>query len=565
MPHCLHKISPPPSFSICLLDMEAPLGDHPVLWSVAIFTFTTLYFRIQILLNEKKRASPRYGGGGPMKAYSAEDITVASTFSSSQTSRPEDRDLRSKLQMCEKVIESLQSELKSSANGSQQIQASLESERVRAAVMEEESKETKQLLEKERAKVLRLQSAHTASKTESHELEWDKASTMIDLVKVQKKVHEIEAQISFNRLSLINKKKILEVERNKASIDELVGARADAEKLLMEEQRKIQESHRALEESICIIEENQEKLSGDQFEAFDEQERLKKEVKKLETSIRAKDSLAATQKQQIIQLQRLNEAERKKAENQQTASQMKLEALERKLQAATKEVEYQTKRYDDLKELHNVEKQRADILQGDQSKTNEVVRMKNTKIDSLEMKIKSLQENEVAHQKQVQNLQKLHTEAMAKATRQQTEETRLLKEKMDCENALEKMNLKMEDKLETISKLKNQIERLEKMHAEEKNKSDKINQQLPQLLDLITAEETKGLKLQEQLQETKDLLQSEKSKVESLEKELGTLSSVTKTRVERIEQLERDRFNRLMKTNQPDQEQTEKKGWFWKQ
>lgn len=550
------------------MEIENLVSEHPVLCSAVAFTATTLYFRVQSLLNEKKTG---YAHRLLVKngRKHADEITVASTFSSSQQARGLDaRALESKLTMCEKVIESLQDELKSTTNGSAQMEAALKSESVRATVMEHEGKEARELLERERAKVLSLQSVHRkASKSEFHELAWDETDTMIDLVKVQKQVYELESQISVHRMSLINKQKLLEVEKRKTSLDELVGARANVEQLFRAEQQKIQASNRALEESICIIEENQEKLSGDQFDAYDEQERLKKEAKKLEATVSAKESLITNQEQQIVQLQRLNDAEKQKAENQQTTNQLKLEAVERKLQASIEATEYEKKRSDDLKNLLSAEKQRADKLQGDQSNIDAVVRLKETKIDALEMKISALKEKEVAYQKQIGNLKMLHSDATEKVVRHQSQAKKLNDEKMERENALEQVNLKMEQKLEAISKQKNQLQHFEQVHNEEQEKAKKINEQLPQLLKLIKSEETKGLKLQQLLQETKVFLNSEKLKVEGLEKDLATLSSMMKTKEEKIEHLERDRFNRLMQTNKPggQQQEGDKKGWFWKQ
>jgi hypothetical protein len=541
------------------MEVETLLSEHPLFCSAIVFTVTALYFRIQSLLTEQKGHAPY----GIVKQNQADEITVASTFSSN--SSREVRELQSKLTMCEKVIQSLQNELKSSANESEQMQASLETERFRATIMEEEGEEAKQLLEKECAKVLNLQSTHSANRSEFHDLAWDEADTMISLVKIQKQVYELDSQISYERLRLINKHKILEVEKNRTSIHELVGARSKAEMFLKAETQKIEASHRALEESICIIEENQEKLSSDQFQAYDVQDKLMKEVKDLESKVAAKETVSTSQKQQIVHLQRLNEAENQKAENQQTAGKLKLEAMERKLQASTKETEYQNKRSEDLRDLHSAEKHRADRLQGDQSNKDAVVRLKDTKIEALEMKITALKEKETAHQKQIENLKNMHSDAKEKVARHQSQETKLNGEKMERENALEKVNLKMEEKLEALSKQKNQLQHFEQVHAEEQEKANKINEQLPQLLNLIKTEETKGLKLQQLLQETNVLLQSEKFKVEGLEKGLANMSAMIKSKEGKIETLERDRFNRIMQSNQTGEQQGDKKGWFWKQ
>jgi chromosome segregation ATPase len=543
-----------------MMEIETLLREHPLFCSAIAVTGTTLYFRIQGLLTEEKGHAP-YGQVGK---YQADDITVASTFSTK--SSQEVRELQSKLTMCEEVIQSLQKELRTSANESEQTQASLETERIRASVMEEEGEEAKQLLEKECAKVLNLQSMHSASRSEFHELSWDEAGTMISLVKVQKQVYELDSQISYERLRLINKHKILEVEKNRTStMDELVGARSNAEMFLKTELQKIEASHRALEESICIIEENQEKLSSDQFQAYDVQDKLMREVKNLESKVAAKETVNATQKQQLMHLQRLNEAENQKAENNQTAGKLKLEAIERKLQASTKENDYQKKRSEDLRDLHSAEKDRADRLEGDQSNTNAIVRLKDTKIEALEMKITTIKEKETAHEKQIENLRKMHSDAKEKIARHQSQESKLSDEKMERENALEKVNLKMEEKLEAIAKQKNQLQHFEQAHAEEQAKANKINQQLPQLLNLIKTEETKGLKLQQLLQETNVLLQTEKFKVEGLEKGLATMSAMMNSKEGKIETLERDRFNRLMQSNQTGEQQGDKKGWFWKQ
>lgn len=479
-----------------------------------------------------------------------EEITVSSTFSSTLGSR----DLQAKLATCERVIQSLQNELKSTKSENSKLKASLETAHNKDNILEQEGFDLKELLEKEQAKVLYLQSKQNATPAQAYELEWDKADAMISLVNVQKEIYELESSISMHRFELVQKQKLLEVEMQRVSLEELLGARENSEAFLKAEQEKLKSIHDGLEASIERIEANQERLLSEQFDSHEELAASKKQEQVLSDKVKEKEGAIAIQKQQTVQLERRVEVEKEKAHNQVEASRIKLESMERKLDSTMQESAFNHKRVADLEQMLKAETKRAEELKGDSHNNDLMLRTKQTQIEALESRVAALTEKEAEQQEMMERLRKLHDQERARVDNVKTEAEHLAREKMEREDALEKVNLKMEAKLEAISAQKNALKHFEQVHAQEKAKSAKINQQLPQLYNLIKVEETKGIKLQEELNQTNGQLLKEKLKVQQLQKELSNMSALMMTKNEDEATAE------ALATVGGD-----RKAWFWKQ
>jgi len=478
-----------------------------------------------------------------------EEITVSSTFSSTLSSR----DLQAKLAACERVIQSLQNELQSTKGENSKLKASLETAHNKASILQQEGIDTKELLEKEQAKVLSLQSRQNSTPTQVYELEWDKADAMISLVNVQKEIYELESSISMHRFELVQKQKLLEVEMQQVSLEQVLGARENSEAFLRAEQEKLRSIHDGLEESIARIEENQERLLSEQFSSHEELAMSQKQEQVLSTKIEEKEGAIAIQQQQMAQLERLVEVEKEKAYNQVEASRIKYESAERKLDSIMTESEYNQKRVADLEQMLKAEIKRAEESKGDSHKNDLILRTKDTQIEALSSRVAALKEKEAEQQDVIDKLRKLHEHERERVDNVKVQAEKLAREKMEREDALEKVNLKMEAKLEAISKQKNALKQFEQVHAEEKAKSAKINEQLPQLFQLIKTEETKGAKLQEELEQKNGQLLKEKLKVQQLQKELSNMSAL------------------LMKKNEDEATSEavatvggDRQAWFWK-
>ncbi|CAJ1957873.1 unnamed protein product [Cylindrotheca closterium] len=550
-----------------MLEFDGLLTEHPFVCSVVAIVIGVFYHHISELIELQKlqRQQDEYIVGNQRNKMSRkgsftlssnsfqqpEEVTVSSTFSSTLSSR----DLQAKLAACERVIQSLQNELQTTKCDNSKLRASLGTAHNKAAILEQEGTDMKELLEKEQTKVLNLQSKQIPTPTQMYELEWDKADAMISLVNVQKEIYELESSISMHRFELVQKQNLLEVEMQRVSLEEVLGAREHSEAFLQAEQEKLRSIHDGLEESIARIEANQERLLSEQFSSHDELAASQKQEQVLLTKIEEKEGAIAIQKQQMAQLERLVEMEKEKARNQVEGCKIKYESAERKLENIMQESVYNQKRVDDLEQMLKAETKRSEESKGDSHKNEVILRTKDTQIEALKSSVAALKEKEEEQQVVVEKLRKLHEQERERVDQMKIQAEKLAKEKLMCEDALEKVNMKMEAKLEAIMKQKHVLKQFEEAQAQEQQKSAKINEQLPQLYNLIKVEETKGTKLKEELDQKNGQLLKEKLKVQQLQKELSNMSA-------------------LLMTQQKDDKATaeaiataggDRKAWFWKQ
>lgn len=524
---------------------------------VAAFLVAALYYRIQVLLAEKRSHQV---GKKKRTSIHGDESTVVSTLSSPSTRELED--LRSKYEShklsTEKKILWLQSKLQAQSAESDKSNASIESEKNRADVLEKVCQEAKQMLEKERQKVLKFQSTQKATASDCQELVWDEADASIALIKVQKKIHEIESAISYNRFRLISRQKLMEVEQKQTSLNAIQEARGDADLFLKSERQKIESGHHALEKCIASIELKQEKLKAEQFKNMKIHDKLQKEIDSLKSIVRENETVITSQHQEIQRAEMSNQCELQNVEALKMDNAKALKELELKLEIQTDNANHQKSKVEELRVLHAEERKKAEMLKLEQSKTESILKLKDTKIAALELKATTLKETEAVQMKQIQNLKLTNADNQERATKSQTESSKFSRELKEKESALEQLKFSIENKMETISKQKEKIKSLEKVHVDEQEKAKQIHEQLPQLLDIIKTEETKGIKLEKSLIEKEHMLDNEQYKVQGLEKDLATLSDLIKSKEKKIESLEQVLHDRIMGKD-------EKKNWFWNQ